>query len=377
MPDLKQLNGLRKQLSEVTDKIDLSDLTDKIDLDKLGLTERKKVLGIPTGGKQTDWSKIASYGATAIAAIAGSRLLSRGKAKSGDQGSNGSGGADDSDGKIKSKAKELKGKGEELKEKGEEKVDTVTDLKDKAEDVQEATAEASTPVGKAMKAAQALSGDDGPTKKQRLIIQEQIDIAVPRRIVYDQWTQFAEMAERSRAVKNVDQEDDENTSWQAKMLFSTRNWDAEIVQQVPDRRIVWESSGDVDHRGVVTFHELAEDLTRVQVEMEYHPTGLVEKVGNLFLTVRHRVRKDLRLFRHHLELEAEATGGWRGQIGDDIEVPEGDEDDAAAASSDDAAGSDVPDADDGASPKQKVIAAFENAAGDAEGEDDDEDDPEG
>jgi uncharacterized membrane protein len=369
MPDLKQLNGLRKQLSEVTDKIDLGELTDKIDLDKLGLTERKKVLGIPTGGKKTDWSKIASYGATALAAIAGTRLLARGKGKGGEEGSNGSGGSDDSDGKIKSTAKELKGKGQDLKEKGEEKLDTVTDLKDKAEDVAEATEEASTPVGKAMKAAQALSGDDGPTKKQRLIIQEQIDIAVPRRIVYDQWTQFGELAERSRAVKNVDQEDDENTSWQAKMLFSTRNWDAEIVQQVPDRRIVWESSGDVDHRGVVTFHELAEDLTRVQIEMEYHPSGLVEKVGNLFLTVRHRVRKDLRLFRHHLELEAEATGGWRGQIGDDIEVPEGEQDDAAAASSDEASGTD---ADDGTSAKDKVVEAFESP----DGGNDDEGEPE-
>jgi uncharacterized membrane protein len=248
----------------------------------------------------------------------------------------------------------------------------VTDITDKVGDVQDAVSEASTPLGKAMAAAQAISGDDGPTLKQRLIIQEQIDIAVPRRIVYDQWTQFEDLDDRSRAVQNVTQEDDETTSWQGKMLFFTRNWDAEIVQQVPDRRIVWESSGDVDHRGVVTFHELAEDLTRVQIEMEYHPTGVVEKIGNLFLTVRHRVRKDLRLFRHHLELEGDATGAWRGQIGDDIEVPEDEGDTATAASSDDEDDA----AAEGSEAKRKVTEAFHGDE-DTDAGTDDEDEQDG
>jgi hypothetical protein len=103
----------------------------------------------------------------------------------------------------------------------------------------------------------------------------------------------------------------------------------------PDQRIVWESSGDVQHRGVVTFHELDDNLTRVQVEMEYNPQGVVEKFGNLFLTVRHRVRKDLRLYKHHLEFENEATGAWRGTIGEDAEDGGDDED---ATRSGDAAG---------------------------------------
>jgi uncharacterized membrane protein len=333
MAALTQLNDLRKTLNNLTDIIDLDDLSGLTD--KLGsaLTERKKVLGLPVGSKQTDWSKLATYGVAAAGALAGSRLLGRGH--DGAQAGPLSGLFDE---ESTEKGKDMADEDKGLIEKGKDALGTVTDLGDKLDDVQEATSKASSPIGKVIAAVKAISGGGGPTKKARLIIQEQIDIAVPRRIVYDQWTQFEDMAERSRAVKKVDQEDDEHTSWQAKMLFSTRNFDAEIVQQVPDRRIVWESSGDVDHRGVVSFHELAEDLTRVQVEMEYHPTGFVEKFGNLFLTVRHRVRKDLRLFRHHLELEAQATGAWRGQIGDDIEVPEDDADDAeTAGSSDDTA----------------------------------------
>jgi uncharacterized membrane protein len=375
MGTLMQLNSVRKTLSNVTDKIDLDDLSDLTDKLGSGLTERKKVLGLPVGSKQTDWSKVARYGAAAVAAVAGSRMLFGGKNGDDDGGDEDGGERGGPVEAVAAKGEELSEKGSDLLEQGKDAVGSVTDITDKVEDVQDAVSEASTPMGKAMAAAKAISGDDGPLLKQRLIIQEQIDIAVPRRIVYDQWTQFEDLDDRSHAVQNVTQEDDETTSWQGKMLFFTRNWDAEIVQQVPDRRIVWESSGDVDHRGVVTFHELAEDLTRVQIEMEYHPTGVVEKIGNLFLTVRHRVRKDLRLFRHHLELEGDATGAWRGQIGDDIEVPEGDQDDAApAASSDDEDGT----AEDagGSGAKEKVAEAFHGTGEDEGHASDDEDDRE-
>jgi uncharacterized membrane protein len=322
MAVMDQLTDVRKQLGGVTDQLDLDKRLSGV-ADKLGMAERRKVLGVPVGSKRTDWDKVAGaakVGAAAVAAVVGTKLLSRVKDAAAD------------------KARAAKQKGTELKAKGEDALGTVTDLEDKAREAQDAAAEASTPLGKVMKVAQTLSdGDGGITTKQRLIIQDQIDIAVPRRIVYDQWTQFEDLPERSHAVQDVTQEDDETTKWQGKILFATRNWEADIVQQVPDRRIVWESSGDVDHRGVVTFHELAEDLTRVQVEMEYHPQGVVEKIGNLFLTVRHRVRKDLRLFKHHLEFESEATGGWRGRIGDDIDVPQddtGEAEDAAEGNTD-------------------------------------------
>jgi uncharacterized membrane protein len=323
MPVLDQLNDVRKHLGGVADQLDLDKRLGAA-TDKLGLAERKKVLGVPVGAKRTDWDKvggIARIGAAAAAAVVGTKLLSRGKDA------------------VAQKSEQVKAKGEHLKERGEEAVGKARDLTDEVAEVQDAADEASTPIGKAMKVAQALSGNgDGTTTKQRLIIQDQIDIAVPRRIVYDQWTQFEDLPERSRAIQDVTQEDDETTKWQGKILFSTRNWEAEIVQQVPDRRIVWESSGDVDHRGVVTFHELADELTRVQVEMEYHPQGVVEKFGNLFLTVRHRVRKDLRLFKHHLEFEAEATGAWRGEIGDQPEDADGDEDATEETGSEESAG---------------------------------------
>jgi uncharacterized membrane protein len=192
---------------------------------------------------------------------------------------------------------------------------------------------------KLFKAAKSLAGGgdgggdgDEVLKKQRLIIQEQIDIAVPRQQVYNQWTQFEDFPTFTRATEQVEQEEDEATNWQAKIFFSRRNWKAEIKEQIPDQRIVWETSGDVNHRGVVTFHELDENLTRVQVEMEYHPSGFVEKFGNLFLTVRHRVRKDLRLFKHFLELAGSETGAWRGEIDPDVEE-EADEPEQRPASS--------------------------------------------
>jgi uncharacterized membrane protein len=282
--------------------------------DQLGLTQRKKVMGLPVGPKQTNWSKVAKLGAGAAATAASARGASRAK--------NAVGGVAD-------RGKDLVGQvtGTVEKATGGEGGDggvvgKVKDLGDRASAASEAAEGHSTGIGKAFAAVKAaVSGGSGQgyTSKQRLIIQEQIDIAVPRRDVYDQWTQFEDFTDIFRAVEEVSQEDDETTQWQAKMLVSRRSWKAEIKEQIPDQRIVWESSGDVQHKGVVTFHELDDNLTRVQVEMEYKPTGFVEKFGNLFLTVRHRVRKDLRLYKHHLEFENEATGAWRGTIGEDAE----------------------------------------------------------
>jgi uncharacterized membrane protein len=283
----------------------------------LGLRKRRRIMGLPIGPEETDWSRVAQLGAAAVGTgAAGTGAVRR--ARSSDNG-------------LLEKGRDAVDSSKDLIEKGKETVATGSEIGERFGEAQEAMQDASTPFGKAAAAAKALSGsggNGGQQKKQRLIIQEQIDIAVPRSDVYNQWTQFEEFPTFSRAVENVDQEEDETVSWQAKVLVSRRQWDTEIVEQIPDQRIVWESSGDVKHRGVVTFHELDDNLTRVQVEMEYEPTGFVEKFGNLFLTVRHRVRKDLRLFKHHLEFENEATGAWRGRIedGETTEPDEGDDD---------------------------------------------------
>jgi hypothetical protein len=142
MPVLDQLNDVRKHLGDK-----------RLGADKLGLTERKKVLGVPVGSKRTDWDKVASIakiGAAAAAAVVGTKLLSRGKDA------------------VAQKSEQVKAKGEHLKERGEEAVGKARDLTDKVAEVQDAADEASTPIGKAMKVAQALSGNgDGTTTKQR------------------------------------------------------------------------------------------------------------------------------------------------------------------------------------------------------------------
>lgn len=157
-------------------------------------------------------------------------------------------------------------------------------------------------------------GDTGYSQKMRPIIKEAQDVAVPRRVAYDQWTQLEDLPDILKAVKAVEQNDAVDSHWTVKIGPSTREWDAEITEQVPDSHIAWRSSGGAQHFGVVSFHELDRALSRVQLEMEYHPTGLVEKVGNLFLAARKRSRRELRLFKHHMENEREATGSWRGEI---------------------------------------------------------------
>lgn len=296
-------------------------------MDRFGLRKRKKVFGMPVGRKQTDWRKVAGIGAGAGAAgaagVAGKKAMGRSGAQ--DDDSDEDPGAND---EVSGSASDEQASDEggtvsrmfkrpaELLHKGEDALEAVKDVGGKASDVSKAVGGETSTFGKMKAAVQAIGGDGdgdgGDEKKQRLIIQEQIDVAVPAQVAYDAWRDFEEFDEIFRAVQQVevdesgedeDEESETKTKWQAKILLSTREWTSEITDEREDERIAWTTSGDVDHLGAVSFHPLSDRLTRIHLEMEYHPTGIVEKFGNLFLTVRHRVRKDLRLFKHHLELE--------------------------------------------------------------------------
>jgi uncharacterized membrane protein len=170
--------------------------------------------------------------------------------------------------------------------------------------------------GVAEKAKNAVGGKNGSGGEPKAInIEESIDIGVPVSVAYDQWTQFEEFSRFTKGVENVEQVDDTETEWRAKVFKSRRSWKSKILEQVPDRRIVWTSDGDkgwVD--GVVTFHPLADDLTRVLVALEYYPNGLVEKTGNLWRAAGRRTRLDLKNFRRFVMLQKEPTGAWRGEI---------------------------------------------------------------
>lgn len=177
----------------------------------------------------------------------------------------------------------------------------------------------SSAVGKVASLASGLSdlrkdgGDDKP--KLSHLIEERTYISVPRSVAYNQWTQMEMLPSIVKGVLAVDQADDDETQWSARIGPVRRQWKAKITEQVPDERIAWRSEEGPEHEGVVTFHSLDEELTRVLVEMRYKPHGPLETVANKLRIQRRRVRRDLRLFKHYLELRGEETGAWRGEIG--------------------------------------------------------------
>ncbi|MGH3306181.1 MAG: SRPBCC family protein [Nocardioides sp.] len=171
------------------------------------------------------------------------------------------------------------------------------------------------------KVKEAVGGGGGGKKMKVVNILETIDVPVPRRVAYDKWTQFQDIPDFTRKVEKVDQKEDEKLEWKAQVFLSHRTWQATIKEQVPDERIVWESSGEKGHvDGAVTFHELAPDLTRVLMTLEYHPQGFFEKTANLWRAQGRRARADMRQFRREMTmqtmLEQEEQEGWRGEIRD-------------------------------------------------------------
>ena len=193
------------------------------------------------------------------------------------------------------------------------------------------------------KVKEAVGGGGGGKKMKVVNILETIDVPVPRQVAYDKWTQFQDIPNFTRKVEKVEQKDDEKVEWKAQVFLSHRTWMATIKEQVPDERIVWESSGEKGHvDGAVTFHELAPDLTRILMTLEYHPQGFFEKTANLWRAQGRRARADMRQFRRemtmHTLLEQEEQEGWRGEIRDKEVVKsddEGQSDDKSNDKSDD------------------------------------------
>jgi hypothetical protein len=148
-----------------------------------------------------------------------------------------------------------------------------------------------------------------------------MDVGVPVRVAYNQWTQFEDFPTFMKKVENVKQEAPEKTNWKAQIFWSHRQWEGTIIEQVPDQRIVWQSEGtkgSVD--GSVSFHELAPDLTRIVLVLEYHPQGFFEKTGNIWRAQGRRARLELKHFVRHVMtrtiLEQDQLEGWRGEIRD-------------------------------------------------------------
>jgi uncharacterized membrane protein len=166
----------------------------------------------------------------------------------------------------------------------------------------------------------------GKTFKVTNIVEE-LDIGVPVRVAYDQWTQFTEFPTFMKKVEKVVQESDEKLSWTAQIFLSHRTWKSTITEQVPDERIVWRSEGAKGYPdGTVTFHEVTPDLTRVLLVIQYHPKGFFEKTANIWRAQGRRVRLEFKHFRRHVMsqtiLHPEELEGWRGEIRDGEVVSE-------------------------------------------------------
>jgi uncharacterized membrane protein len=165
-------------------------------------------------------------------------------------------------------------------------------------------------------------GKGGGGKKVKVTnIVEHIDIGAPRRLVYDQWTQFQDYPSFMKKVVSVDQADETKLNWKAKIFWSSRTWESTIVEQVPDEHIVWRSKGQKGHvDGTVSFHKLSPNLTRVLLVLEYHPQGFFERTGNLWRAQGRRVRLELKHFRRFVMTQsltrADEIEGWRGEIRD-------------------------------------------------------------
>ena len=145
-------------------------------------------------------------------------------------------------------------------------------------------------------------------------VEQSIDVNVPVRAAYDQWTQFESFPQFMEGVQEVRQLDDTHLHWRATIAGKSEEWDAEIVEQRPDQTVIWRSTSGAPNSGTVAFLPLGADATRVSLTLEYEPQGAVERAGDAMGLLRQRVQGDLQRFKDFIEARGQETGGWRGEV---------------------------------------------------------------
>jgi uncharacterized membrane protein len=145
-------------------------------------------------------------------------------------------------------------------------------------------------------------------------IRESIDVEVPLSTAYNQWTQFEEFPRFMEGVESVRQLDASRLFWKAEIGGKTVEWQAKITEQVPDMRVAWRSVSGAKNAGSVSFDRLGDQRTRIHLDLEYEPEGLVENVGDFLGLVSRRAKSDLARFKEFIEGRGHETGAWRGRI---------------------------------------------------------------
>ena len=146
-------------------------------------------------------------------------------------------------------------------------------------------------------------------------VEESIEVNVPVRTAYNQWTQFESFPQFMTGVESITQIDDTHNHWVTSVGGVKREFDTEITEQTPDERIVWTTvAGETKQHGVVTFQSLDATTTRVAAQIEWEPQGLAEKVGDALGVDDHRVKADMKKFKEFIESRGVETGSWRGDV---------------------------------------------------------------
>ena len=145
-------------------------------------------------------------------------------------------------------------------------------------------------------------------------IEQSIDVNVPVRTAYNQWTQFEEFPQFMEGVESVKQLDDTKLHWSTEIAGQKREFEAAITEQTPDQRIAWKADGEATQAGVVTFHRIDDNQTRVMLQMDFEPDGALEKIGDLLGIVERRTKGDLERFKAFIEARGTETGAWRGEV---------------------------------------------------------------
>ena len=157
---------------------------------------------------------------------------------------------------------------------------------------------------------------DATGSGRRMPVQQSMDVAVPLSVAYNQWTQFEEYPNFMHRVNSASQDDEGHVTFTEKMWNFSRDFEAEIVEQRPDERIVWRSVSGIKHAGVVTFHELAPRLTHIELTVDFKPAGFFEKIGRGARFSKRAIRADMHRFKAYIEMNEEEDGAWRGYVED-------------------------------------------------------------